>query len=102
MSNARITRDQVRAELARVGISLRRTDDPNEWRVNFSERHAHEETAYFTNDLSDALATGLAMARWRAQVSLQAVTEHARRYPEPAGSRYYNEDGEPLAQTRDE
>lgn len=47
----------VRRRLARVGITIGKRDD--EYRVNF--RGGREATAYYTNDIEDALGTGIAM-----------------------------------------
>lgn len=57
--SGRLTIAEVRKQLAVVGISIRRED--GEYRVNF--RGGKESTAYYTNDLRDALGTGLRMAR---------------------------------------
>jgi predicted hotdog family 3-hydroxylacyl-ACP dehydratase len=48
----------VRAKLMAYKISIRHND--GEYRVNI--RAGREATAYYTNDLQDALATGIAMA----------------------------------------
>jgi hypothetical protein len=66
----KLTQKTVRAALSRVGISFRKTDC-GEYRVNF--RNGREETAYYTDDLSDALNTGIAMLN-PAQLSAQRVT----------------------------
>ena len=61
--SGRLTIAQAQAELARHGIVLRKKDPYGDFRVNF--RGGDEATAYYTTDLDDALATGLAMARQR-------------------------------------
>lgn len=55
----RLTFATVKHDLDRHDISLRRTQD-GELRVNY--RNGREATAYYTDDLHDALATGRAMA----------------------------------------
>lgn len=57
-----VTVAQVRDELAKLGISFRRTQF-GEFRVNFAG--GREATAYYTNDLDDALATGRKLAAIR-------------------------------------
>lgn len=54
-----MTLTQARDALRLRGITLRHTD--GEYRVNF--KNGDEATAYYTNDLDDAVATGLAMAQ---------------------------------------
>jgi hypothetical protein len=54
-----MTHHHVRALLQKQGMSFRKTGD--EFRVNY--KGGDEATAYYTNDLADALATGLDMAR---------------------------------------
>jgi hypothetical protein len=44
-----------------LGIALTRDPQSKEFRVNF--RRGREATAYYTNDLQDAVATGQDMAR---------------------------------------
>lgn len=61
---------EVRAELWKLDIRLGRTEQM-EWRVTFATlppgegRDFFERTAYYTNDLADALDTGRAMAKER-------------------------------------
>jgi hypothetical protein len=63
----RLTLDKVRAELRPLGLSIRKRD--NEYRVAFTasaspqDRAGIEASAYYTDDLTDAWATGLEMAR---------------------------------------
>lgn len=47
----------IRRRLAKIGITIWKRDD--EYRVNF--RAGREATAYYTNDIEDALNTGFAM-----------------------------------------
>jgi hypothetical protein len=56
----KLTISTVRVALREVGVVIKRTEG-GEFRVNF--RQAGEATAYYTNDLQDALDTGLSMAR---------------------------------------
>jgi hypothetical protein len=49
----------VRTELRQLKLVITHVDD--EYRVNF--RNGREATAYYTNDLQDALDTGQAMAK---------------------------------------
>lgn len=51
--------DKVKAELRKIGISLKH--DYKEYRVNFL--NGTEDTAYYTDDLYDAIATGKHMAK---------------------------------------
>jgi hypothetical protein len=53
-----MTIKQAREELGRVGMVLRASD--GEFRVNV--RGGAESTAYYTNDLDDAVGTGRLMA----------------------------------------
>jgi hypothetical protein len=48
----------VRAQLSAIGLTIRHDD--GEYRVN--KKNGREATAYYTNDLEDALNTGRAMA----------------------------------------
>ena len=62
-----LTLDKVRAELRPLGLSIRKRDE--EYRVAFTasvspqDRAGIEASAYYTDNLSDAWATGLEMAR---------------------------------------
>jgi hypothetical protein len=60
----KLTMKSVHSALAALGIGLRRTEF-DEYRVNFYG--GKEETAYYTDDLRDALQTGQAMAKERAK-----------------------------------
>jgi len=51
---------EARATLAALGMSLTHSAETGEYRVNY--RGGKESTAYYTNDLADAVATGTAMA----------------------------------------
>lgn len=57
MTTKRLTLATVRTELRAIGVVITTTD--SEYRVNY--RNGREATAYYTNDLADALATGKAM-----------------------------------------
>lgn len=64
----RLTLDKVRAELRPLGLVIAKHD--GEYRVSFAvtpthDRERAEASAYYTDDLSDAWATGLEMARTR-------------------------------------
>lgn len=65
----KLSKNIVRAKLMAYDISLRHDD--GEYRVNF--RAGREATAYYTNDLEDALATGIAMANRKAAQATGAV-----------------------------
>jgi hypothetical protein len=54
--------EEVRAWLAQHGMTIRKNIE-GEYRVNFKD--GREDTAYYTNDLQDAISTALAMARER-------------------------------------
>lgn len=58
----------ARATLKALGISLSHDHDADEYRVNY--RNGKEATAYYTNDLEDAVGTGRAMAQWLADTEL--------------------------------
>lgn len=58
MRHARLTADRVRAQLEAVGVALEY--DGNDYRVAVAGRS--EDEGYQTDDLADALATGLEMA----------------------------------------
>ena len=58
-NTARLTLASVRAELGAVGMRIARTPY-GEFRVAFASDR--ERSAYFTDDLADALATGRVMA----------------------------------------
>lgn len=62
----KLTQKGVAAELRGLGLTMRATGCGREVRVNF--KGGDEATAYYTDDLSDALGTGQHMARSRAQV----------------------------------
>jgi len=55
---------ETKAELNALGITLTRKVATNEYIVNYA--HGSEATRYYTDDLTDALATGIAMARQKA------------------------------------
>ena len=57
--------------LADIGVTLRGKNDCGEYRVNIV--YGDEATAYYTDDLDDAVNTGFAMAMREAQ---QALTEN--------------------------
>lgn len=59
----------AKSVLSPLGMSLRKRD--NEFRVNF--RDGAEATAYYTDDLDDALSTGRAMALGRSETAAPAV-----------------------------
>jgi hypothetical protein len=63
-------------KLKAVDVVIRRVDG-NEFRVNF--RGSNESTAYYTNDLDDAVGTGLSMARQKQHY------EQEREEATPAG-----------------
>lgn len=65
--NTKLTITRVRHDLDNHGVVLRKQD--GEYRVNY--RGGLEATAAYTNDLADALATGLAMARAGNPYSLE-------------------------------
>lgn len=59
--SGRLTRDNARAYLNSLGLTLRH--DHDEWRVNF--KGGMEATAAYCMDLRDAVDTGRAMAEHR-------------------------------------
>lgn len=56
-----MTHTQVKADLARYNIACTYRPHLNEFRVSFRDDHIGD-SAYFTDDLTDAHQTGLAMA----------------------------------------
>lgn len=60
-----MTFKQARSELDKIGISLSHGVDDDEFRVNF--KSGREATAYYTNDLDDAIGTGRHMAAHRSK-----------------------------------
>jgi hypothetical protein len=59
-----ITLKQAKAELKPLGITITYKSTWNEYRVNFQQnRGGSEDTAYYTDDREDAVATGREMAR---------------------------------------
>lgn len=67
----KLTLKLVRELLSMNAISIRHHD--GEYRVNFSGRAGTEATAYYTNDLKDALDSGRDMARRRGKAQLGVV-----------------------------
>ncbi len=57
----------VRAELTTAAMTIRFNRHNDEYRVNF--KNGVEVDAYYTNDLADALSTGLDMARRRDEAA---------------------------------
>ena len=57
---ASLTMGSVKKELQALGITLTKSED-DEFVVNFSK--GKEATAYYTDDLEDALMTGKSMAK---------------------------------------
>lgn len=60
---AELTLRAVRTALRTVGVAIAWVDGTGEYRVNFMG--GREATAYYTEDLEDALLTGLIMAATR-------------------------------------
>lgn len=56
-----ITLAQAKMELRTVGIVITHLADTDEYRVNF--KGGKEATAYYTNDITDAVLTGRSMAQ---------------------------------------
>lgn len=51
-----MTINEAKVEMRRIGIVLKKISATGEYRVNF--QGGKERTAYYTNDLHDALDTG--------------------------------------------
>lgn len=68
-----MTVKQVREELAKVGVVIRREVGIREYRVNI--RGGEEATAYYTEDLEDALKTGLHMGAARTAAVQKVIQE---------------------------
>jgi hypothetical protein len=60
--SAALNAQEVKARLAKYGMTIRKNMD-GEYRVNF--RDGKEATAYYTNDLQDAIYTAIHMAKYR-------------------------------------
>lgn len=56
---------EARLRLSTVGMSISRVGSTTEFRVAFQDKSAreNEKSAYYTDDLEDAVLTGLAMRR---------------------------------------
>ena len=54
-----MTIKQAKEELKQLGITLRKTED-GQYRVNYA--NGTEETAYYADDITDAVTTGKAMS----------------------------------------
>ena len=67
----------AKKELASIGISIRKEDD--EYRVNF--KGGTEDTAYYTDDLDDAVGTGKLMAKEKKE-SAKAENKNIIELPE--------------------
>jgi hypothetical protein len=58
-----MTIKEAKARIRPLGLVLRNDIEAGEYRVNY--RGGREATAYYTNDLDDAVNTAQAMATWR-------------------------------------
>lgn len=56
-----ITIASAKRQLAALGMTVNHNPDTDEYRVNYFK--GNESTAYYTNELADALGTGLDTAR---------------------------------------
>lgn len=52
---------EAREKLTPIGVGISFNKDDDEYRVNF--KGGREATAYYTNDLDDAVGTGIDMAK---------------------------------------
>jgi len=52
---------EAKLQLKELGMTITYNDEYYEYRVNFAG--GREATAYYTNDLEDALHTGIAMSK---------------------------------------
>ena len=81
-NNDRLTFKAVKEALS--FLNMRIDPAPGEYRVNF--KHANQEpTAYYTDDLRDAMQTGEVMAKHAPKAPAQAVaaTVPTSRTPQP-------------------
>jgi hypothetical protein len=80
----RLTFAAVKAELATIGVKIRKTDC-GEFRVVLAGQG--EESAYYTDDLSDALGTGKEAAAWQEKqnnrAKIAAAVAEIESKPEP-------------------
>lgn len=60
-----MTRKEAETILRDQGMVITVSADGNEYRVNYPR--GKEATAYYTNDLDDAVSTGVAMAQERVK-----------------------------------
>jgi len=58
--------------LAAVGIKIKYDRDTNEYTINYM-KNPTEATAYFTDDLKDAIGTGLMMGKKKEKASYATV-----------------------------
>ena len=70
----KLTIANVKKELDGLGISIEKNDD--EFIVNF--KGGKEATAYYTNDLEDALGTGKAMVKGKKKESIIEIKEEVQ------------------------
>ena len=59
----KMTVKQAKAELKSLGIKIALIPHESEWRVNFV--NGNEDSAYYTDDVWDAILTGYSMAKTR-------------------------------------
>ncbi len=70
---SKLTQKQVIAALKQIGLTMRATGYGKEVRVNY--KGGAEATAYYTDDLEDALGTGKHMAREREQAAIAKIVQ---------------------------
>lgn len=81
MANRSITLKNAKKELAAYGMVITKRD-AGEYRVNF--KGGQESTAYYTDDIDDAVNTGVVMSRTRPS-SLDLAVAHRRTRSNPRG-----------------
>lgn len=59
---AKVTLKVAKERLAGNGMNIRRVTETGEYRVSFKNRQDAEASAYYTDDIDDAIMTGLAMS----------------------------------------
>lgn len=74
---SKLTVKEVRGRLALRNIKVRRTEY-GEFRVSYAGPNS-EPSAYYTDDLEDALSTGLKMANERDQKAYDYAVERGER-----------------------
>lgn len=93
MCDASASFSAVKKELSGLGMTIKDNRDFDEFIVNFYNGGS-EASAYYTNDLDDALKTGRDMARRRAGGKDKEKKADAEEYPPEESDKAYKKDKE--------